>query len=50
MASNIKELRGQSIARSQVLDKVVFDELGLSEDERKEVYWGHCRVGKTTSG
>jgi len=28
------------------LDKIVFDELGLTEEERKEVYWSVCELVK----
>jgi len=28
------------------LDNIVFDELGLTEEERKEVYWAVCELVK----
>jgi hypothetical protein len=28
------------------LDKIIFDELGLTEEERKEVYWSVCELVK----
>ncbi len=28
------------------LDNIIFDELGLTEDERKEVYWSVCELVK----
>ncbi|MBS3157375.1 hypothetical protein J4442_04385 [Candidatus Woesearchaeota archaeon] len=26
------------------LDKIIFDELGLTKEERKEVYWSICEL------
>jgi len=36
------------------MDNIIFDELGLIKEERKEVYWAVCelvqqRLSKTTS-
>lgn len=28
------------------LDNIIFDELGLTEEERKEVYWSVCELVK----
>ena len=28
------------------LDNIIFDELGLTQDERKEVYWSVCELVK----
>ncbi|MEM3063960.1 MAG: DNA methyltransferase [Candidatus Nitrosotenuis sp.] len=45
----LKPIREQDPKPSQdrsELDKIVFDELGLSNEERKEVYWAVCEMVK----
>ncbi|MBW2003416.1 MAG: Eco57I restriction-modification methylase domain-containing protein [Deltaproteobacteria bacterium] len=42
----IREQEPKPLPDRAELDKVVFDALGLSEDERKEVYWSVCELVK----
>jgi len=44
-----KPIRGQEpnpLPDRAELDNIVFDELGLTEEERKEVYWAVCELVK----
>jgi hypothetical protein len=40
----IREQRPNPPPDRAQLDKIIFDELGLTEDERKEVYWSLCEL------
>lgn len=42
----IREQQPQPLPDKAELDRVIFDELGLSEQERKEVYWAVCELVK----
>ncbi len=35
-----------SLLNRKALDDIVFDILGLTEDERKEIYWAVCELVK----
>jgi len=42
----IKEQKPNPLPDRAELDNIVFDELGLTEEERKEVYWAVCELVK----
>jgi hypothetical protein len=42
----IREQEPKPLPDRAELDKIVFDELGLTKDERKEVYWSVCELVK----
>ena len=42
----IREQEPKPLPDRAELDKIVFDELGLTEQERKEVYWSVCELVK----
>ena len=43
---NIREQEPNPLPDRAELDNIVFDELGLTEEERKEVYWAVCELVK----
>jgi len=45
-AKPIREQEPNPLPDRAELDKIVFDELGLTEEERKEVYWAVCELVK----
>ncbi len=42
----IREQEPKPLPDRAELDKIIFDELGLTEEERKEVYWSVCELVK----
>jgi len=42
----IREQEPKPLPDRAELDKIIFDELGLTEQERKEVYWAVCELVK----
>jgi hypothetical protein len=40
----IREQEPKPLPDRAELDKIIFDELGLTEEERKEVYWSICEL------
>jgi len=42
----IREQEPKPLADRAELDKIIFDELGLTKEERKEVYWSVCELVK----
>ena len=42
----IREQESDPLPDRAELDNIIFDELGLTEDERKEVYWSVCELVK----
>ena len=42
----IREQEPNPLSDRAELDNIVFDELGLTEEERKEVYWAVCELVK----
>ncbi len=42
----IREQEPKPLPDRAELDRIIFDELGLTEDERKEVYWSVCELVK----
>lgn len=42
----IREQEPKPLADRKELDDIIFDELGLTEEERKEVYWSLCELVK----
>jgi hypothetical protein len=42
----IREQEPKPLPDRAELDKIVFDELGLTKEERKEVYWAVCELVK----
>jgi hypothetical protein len=42
----IREQEPKPLPDRAKLDKIIFDELGLTEEERKEVYWSVCELVK----
>jgi hypothetical protein len=42
----IREQEPNPLPDRAALDNIVFDELGLTEEERKEVYWSVCELVK----
>lgn len=42
----IREQKPNSLLDHKELDDIVFDILGLTEDERNEVYWSGCGLVK----
>ena len=50
----IREQEPKPLPDREELDNIIFDELGLTKEERKEVYWAVCelvqqRLSKATS-
>ena len=43
---NIREQEPNPLPDRAELDNIIFDELGLTEEERKEVYWAVCELVK----
>lgn len=43
---SIREQEPKPLPDRAELDKIIFDELGLTEEERKEVYWSVCELVK----
>lgn len=42
----IREQEPKPLPDRAELDKIIFDKLGLTKKERKEVYWGVCELVK----
>ena len=42
----IREQEPNPLPDRAELDNIIFDELGLTQDERKEVYWSVCELVK----
>jgi len=42
----IREQKPNPTTERQEVDKIIFDELGLTQEERKEVYWSVCELVK----
>ena len=42
----IREQEPNPLPDRAELDNIIFDELGLTEEERKEVYWSVCELVK----
>ena len=42
----IREQKPNPLPDRAELDNIVFDELSLTEEERKEVYWAVCELAK----
>ena len=42
----IREQEPKPLPDRAELDKIIFDELGLTKEERKEVYWSVCELVK----
>jgi len=42
----IREQEPNPLPDRAELDNIIFDELGLTEEERKEVYWAVCELVK----
>lgn len=42
----IREQEPNPLSDRAELDNIVFDELSLTEEERKEVYWAACELVK----
>jgi hypothetical protein len=42
----IREQEPKPLPDRAELDKIIFDELGLTKEERKEVYWAVCELVK----
>ena len=47
---SIREQEPKPLPDRAKLDKIIFDELGLTKDERKEVYWVVCELVKQRLG
>jgi hypothetical protein len=45
-ACPIREQKPNPLPDRKALDNIVFDVLGLTEDERNEVYWAVCELVK----
>ena len=45
-SKSIREQEPNPIPDRAELDNIIFDELGLTQDERKEVYWSVCELVK----
>ena len=45
-SKSIREQQPNPLPDRAELDKLIFDELGLTQDERKEVYWSVCELVK----
>jgi hypothetical protein len=46
MSKPIREQEPKPLPDRAELDSIIFDELGLTQDERKEVYWSVCELVK----
>ncbi len=42
----IREQEPKPLPDRAELDNIIFNELGLTQDERKEVYWSVCELVK----
>ena len=45
-SKQIREQEPNPLPDRTELDNIIFDELGLTEEERKEVYWAVCELVK----
>lgn len=43
---SIREQKPNPLSDRKAIDDIVFDILGLTEDERNEVYWAVCELVK----